>query len=320
MADAALIQPPKRIELKGIDVTAFQHPLDRQATDQLRKLRGFDTFMGKFIEYGFERIEYVLNIASSVRVGPRQLPKLHEMLQQSCAVLDIPEPELYVSQGGVNALTSGSNNPYIVLQGGLVDLMDDDEVMAVIAHELGHIKCRHVLYKCMARWIGLAGAIIGEMSLGIGGLLVKPIEMALLAWDRRSELSADRASLLALQEARPCINMLMKLAGGTTRLAGQMDPEEFLTQVRSYSDDMDHSTTDRVYRFLAGMYKGTHPFAIERAKALNDWIDSPEFEQILAGNYTRAAQPVTDGRCSKCGTFAQPGFVFCAGCGERLAW
>lgn len=320
MADATLIQPPKRIELKGIDVTAFQHPLDRQATDQLRKLKGFDTFMGKFIEYGFERIEYVLNIASSVRVGPRQLPKLHEMLQQSCAVLDIPEPELYVSQGGVNALTSGSNNPYIVLQGGLVDLMDDDEVMAVIAHELGHIKCRHVLYKCMARWIGLAGAIIGEMSLGIGGLLVKPLEMALLAWDRRSELSADRASLLALQEARPCINMLMKLAGGTTRLAGQMDPEEFLTQVRSYSDDMDHNTTDRVYRFLAGMYKGTHPFAIERAKALNDWIDSPEFEQILAGNYTRAAQPVTDGRCSKCGTFAQPGFVFCAGCGERLAW
>jgi len=320
MADAALIQPPKRIELKGIDVTAFQHPLDRQATDQLRKLKGFDAFMGKFIEYGFERIEYVLNIASSVRVGPRQLPKLHEMLQQSCAVLDVPEPELYVSQGGLNALTSGSNNPYIVLQGGLVDLMDDDEVMAVIAHELGHIKCRHVLYKCMARWIGLAGAIIGEMSLGIGGLLVKPIEMALLAWDRRSELSADRASLLALQEARPCINMLMKLAGGTTRLAGQMDPEEFLTQVRSYSDDLDHSTTDRVYRFLAGIYKGTHPFAIERAKALNDWIDSPEFEQILAGNYARAAQPVTDGRCSKCGTFAQPGFVFCAGCGERLAW
>ena len=320
MGDAALIQAPKRIELKGIDPTAFQHPLDRQATEQLSKLNGFDAFMSKFIEYGFERIEYVLNIASSVRVGPRQLPKLHEMLQQSCAVLDLDEPELYVSEGGVNAFTSGANNPYIVLQAGLVDLMDDDEVMAVIAHELGHIKCKHVLYKCMARWIGLAGAIVGEMSFGIGGLLVKPIEMALLAWDRRSELSADRASLLALQEARPCINMLMKLAGGTVRLAGQMDPEEFLTQVRSYSDDLDRSTTDRVYRFLAGMYKGTHPFAIERAKALNDWIDSPEFEQILAGNFKREAQPVVNGCCSKCGKFVEPGFVFCAGCGERIAW
>jgi hypothetical protein len=83
---------------------------------------------------------------------------------------------------------------------------------------------------------------------------------------------------------------------------------------------MDNRMSDRFYRFLAAMYKGTHPFAIERAKALNDWIDSPEFEQILAGNYAKEAQPVTDGRCSKCGTFAQPGFVFCAGCGERLAW
>lgn len=320
MADAALIQTPKRVELKGIDATAFQHPLDRQFADQLKKATGFDTFMKKFMEYGVERIEYVLNIASSVRVGPRQLPKLHEMLQQSCAVLDVPEPELYVSQGGVNAFTSGTNNPYIVLEAGLVDLMDDDEVMAVIAHELGHIKCRHVLYKSMARWIGVAGAILSDVTFGIGGYVLTPIEVALLAWDRRSELSADRASLLALQEARPCISMLMKLAGGTTRLAGQMDAEEFLTQVRSYGDDMDNKMSDRFYRFLAGMYKGTHPFAIERAKALNDWVDSPEFEQILAGNYIRAAQPVSDGRCSKCGTFAQPGFVFCAGCGERLAW
>jgi Zn-dependent protease with chaperone function len=320
MADAALIPTPKRIELKGIDPTAFQHPLDRQFADQLKKVKGFETFMTKFMEYGIERIEYVLAIASSVRVGPRQLPKLHEMLLQCCAVLDVPQPDLYVSQGGVNAFTSGTTTPYIVLEAGLVDLMDDDEVMAVIAHELGHIKCRHVLYKSMARWIGVAGAIIGEVTFGMGGLLVAPIESALLAWDRRSELSADRASLLAVQEARPCINMLMKLAGGTVRLAGEMDPEEFLAQVRSYGEDMDNRMSDRFYRFLAAMYKGTHPFAIERAKALNDWIDSPEFEQILAGNYAKEAQPVTDGRCSKCGTFAQPGFVFCAGCGERLAW
>lgn len=321
MADAALVTASKRVELKGMDPRAFQHPLDRQATDQVKKIRGFDTFMSKFIEYGFERMEYVLNIASSVRVGPSQMPKLHEMLTESCAILDVPKPDLYVSQGGVNALTAGANSPYIVLQTGLIDLMDDDEVMAVIAHELGHIKCQHVLYKSMARFIGFAGAVIGEMGIpGLGSMLLRTFEMPLLTWDRRSELTADRASLLVMQEARPCITMLMKLAGGSTRLASQMDPEEFLQQVRSYSEDMDKSATDRVYRFLAGMYRGTHPFAIERAKALNDWIDGPEFEQIVAGNYAREAQPVKDGCCMKCGTFVQPGFVFCAGCGERIAW
>ena len=319
MSDAALVPIPKRVELKGIEPVAFQHPLDRQATEQLKKVKGFDIFMGKFIEYGFERIIYVLNIASSVRVGPRQFPKLHGMLQTACAVLDVSEPELYVSQGDVNAFTFGANNPCIMLQTGLLDLMDDDEVMAVIAHELGHIKCRHVLYKSMAGAIGAAGEVVGDVAFGIGGLLMLPIEMALRSWDRRSELTADRAALLVMQEARPCITMLMKLAGGSTRLVAEMDPEEFLNQVRAYGEDMDRSSTDRVYRFMAGMYKGTHPFVIERAKALNDWIDSPEFEQILAGNYARKGLLVVNGRCSKCSTFVQPGFAFCAGCGERLA-
>lgn len=323
MSDVALVPISNsvalnRVELKGIDPTAFQHPLDRQATEKMKRVKGFDLFMGKFIEYGFERIMYVLNIASSVRVGPRQMPKLYEMLQESCAVLDVPEPELYVSQGSVNAFTFGANNPCIMLQTGLLDLMDDHEVMAVIAHELGHIKCRHVLYKSMAVAIGAAGEKICDVAFGLGGLLVLPLEAALGAWDRRSELSADRAALLVMQEARPCITMLMKLAGGSTRMAEQMDPEEFLNQVRAYGEDMDRSTTDRAYRFMAGMSKGTHPFVIERAKALNDWIDSPEFEQILAGNYMRVATPVTNGRCTKCGTFVQPDFMFCAGCGDRV--
>ena len=321
MADVALVPTTKRVELKGIDAKAFQHPLDRQAIEQVKKIKGFDTFMNKFIEYGFERMEYVLNIASSVRVGPKQFPKLYEMLQESCVVLDVPQPQLYVCQGGINAFTSGAGNPYIVLETGLLDLMDDDEVMAVIAHELGHIKCQHVLFKAMARGVGFASAVVAEMSIpGLGLILIKPIEIGLMSWDRRSELTADRASLLVLQEARPCIAMLMKLAGGSTRACGPDGPRRVSEQVRSYGEDMDRNTTDRVYRFLAGMYKGTHPFAIERAKALNDWIDSPEFEQILAGNYMKEAQPVKDGKCSKCGQFVQQGFVFCAGCGERIAW
>lgn len=319
MSDTALVPVSNRVELKGIDPAAFQHPLDRQASDKMKKVKGFDTFMSKFIEYGCERMMYVLNIASSVRVGPRQMPKLYDMLQKSCAVLDVPEPELYVCQGDVNAFTIGANNPCIILQTGLLDLMDDDEVMAVIAHEVGHIKCRHVLYKSMASMAGVAGEVIGEATFGIGGLLMLPIEIALSTWDRRSELSADRASMLVMQEARPCVNMLMKLAGGSSRLVDQMDPEEFLNQARAYGEDMDRSMTDRVYRFMAGAYKGTHPFIIERAKALNDWIDSPECGRILAGDYLTVGHRVIDGRCSKCSTFVQPGFVFCAGCGERLA-
>jgi len=98
---------------------------------------------------------------------------------------------------------------------GLLELMDDDEVMAVTGHELGHIKCGHALYKMMARGLKPLVEMAGRATLGIGSVVGAGVEAALLAWDRRSELSADRAALLTMQDPHPCIAMLMKLAGGT---------------------------------------------------------------------------------------------------------
>jgi len=62
---------------------------------------------------------------------------------------------------------------------GLLDLMNEDEVLAVIAHELGHIKSGHVLYKTMARVIGLLLTLIGDMTLGIGRIIGRSLEAAL---------------------------------------------------------------------------------------------------------------------------------------------
>lgn len=318
MTTTSLAKTPK-VALTGIDASAFQHPLDRQATNQLKKIKGFDTFVAKFLELGFERVNYVLNIASNVRVGPKQFPQLYAMLREGCNILDVPEPEFYVSAvQEVNAFTFGYNRPYIVIQAGLLEVMEDDEIMAVIAHELGHVKCGHVLYTTMARWIQLISEVAGELTLGIGSWIGKGIEVGLVNWSRRAELSADRASLLVMQDAPPCISMLMKLASGTSRLANQMNLEEFLNQARIYHEEMDNSLSDRFYRFVASTMQGTHPFTVERAKHLNDWVDSREFEQILAGNYPRAAQAIQEGRCPNCGELAHPTYKFCAVCGQLL--
>jgi hypothetical protein len=166
--ETALARKSVRVALKGIPATAFQHPLDRQATENLKKVKGFDWIVGKFIEYGFERIEYITHIGSGIRVGPKQMAMHYAMLRECCETLDIPEPEMYVMEGGVNAFTAGHNHPFIVLETGLLELMDDDETMAVIAHELGHIKCGHAhLRRPMAtdrnvlwkRWHASAGAL-----------------------------------------------------------------------------------------------------------------------------------------------------------------
>ena len=274
-----------RVRLKGLTASAFQHPLDRQATDKLKKLKGFDWLVGKFVEYGIERIQYVIHIGSGIRVSPNQMAKHYSMLQECCNILDVPEPEMYIMQGEVNAYTIGHNHPLIVIETGLLEVMNDDEVMAIIAHELGHIKCGHVLYTTMALGIKPLLEVVGKATLGIGQLVGAGIEAALLAWQRRSQLSSDRAALLALQDVEPCISGLMKLAGGTVRHVQDLDAKQFLMQARAYQEGMDQKMSDRFYRFMVN-FSGTHPFAVERARALDEWAESAEYKSILAGYYS----------------------------------
>ncbi len=293
--DAALMPRAERIRLKGLPPAAFQHPLDRQATENLKKIKGFDWLVGKFIEYGFERIDYITHIGGGIRVGPKQMSKHYAMLRECCDILDMAEPELYVMQGEVNAYTSGHNHPFIILETGLLELMDDDEVMAVIAHELGHIKCGHVLYKTMVR--GIKPLI--EMAGAIGAVAGAGIEAGLSAWNRRSELSADRAALLAMQRPQPCLTMLMKIAGGTTRHVEWLDSAQFLNQARAYKEGLDQKTSDRFYRFIANM-GSSHPFPVERARALDEWVGSPEYNDILAGKWPGPVSVVKMKTCPTC--------------------
>ncbi len=143
----------------------------------------------------------------------------------------------------------------------------------------------------MAQQIDNLIALVKDFLPGVGQLVGAGIDwtikIALLNWARRSELSADRAALLVMQQPTTCISMLAKLAGGTVRLAAQLDSEEFLRQAQMYAEEGDQGNRNRFYHFVAGMYQGTHPFVVERVKYLNDWIKGPEYRQILAGNYPR---------------------------------
>ncbi len=317
MENSALNPTLKRAPLTGLPASAFQHPLDRQATENLKKIKGFDWLVKKFIEYGIERIEYVNNIGGAVRIGPRQMSKHYAMLLECCSILDVPEPELYVQQGGVNAFTSGHTNPFIVVQTGLLEIMEDREVMAVLAHELGHIKCGHVLYKMMARGIKPLMEMVGNATMGIGGLVGAGIEAGLLVWDRRAELSSDRAALLVMQDVRPCVTMLMKLAGGAKGHAEWLDAEQFLNQARAYKEGLDQSMTDRFYRFMANT-QATHPFPVERARAIDEWVNTPEYNDIIAGNYSSNGQMTKTITCPTCNQTSAQGTKFCISCGTPL--
>jgi Zn-dependent protease with chaperone function len=258
--------------LPGISVDEFRHPLDQRATAALKQVPGLDKVLAKILEIGLERMLYIENISSNLRVTPKMFPRLHKSLVWATKILDVPEPELYVTTDPrPNAWTYGHTKPFITLTTGLIDMMTDEEVFFVIGHEVGHIKGGHVLYGTMARNIAAIIALLGEVTFGIGSLLGRGLVYALLEWFRCAELTSDRAALLCVQDLEPARNTFMKLAGGTTRLAGEIDREEFLRQIREY-EDIDRSTLDRAYKFLMTLDR-THPFAMQRAKEAELWFE-----------------------------------------------
>jgi len=266
--------------LKGLAPDEFQHPADVAATEALQKVPGLDKAIKKVMEYGLERLYYLDNIASNVRVTEDMFGRLHRSLVWGCTILEVDEPELYVTVDPTpNAWTYGDTSPFIVLTSGLVDLLDDEERLFVIAHELGHIKAGHVLYTLVAKNIAALIELLGQATLGIGALLGQGLVYALLEWYRKAELTADRAGLLCVQDLDPAVRTFMKLSGGATRLFDDMDRDAFLRQIRAY-EDADRSELNRAYKLLLTLGR-THPYSILRAKELDTFF-TDGYRAILA--------------------------------------
>jgi Zn-dependent protease with chaperone function len=271
--------------LTGLLAEDFRHPSDARATDTLKKIPGLDRLLAKILEYGLERLFYVDNIASNIRVTPKMFGRLHRSLTWATKILDVPEPEMYVQVDPVpNAFTYGHTKPFITLTSGLIDMLSDEELFFVIGHEVGHIKAGHVLYGTMARNIATVVNLIGQATLGLGALLGQGLVIALYDWYRCAELTSDRAALLCVQDIEPARDVFMKLAGGTTRLAAEMDRGEFLRQVEAY-EEVDRATLDKAYKILLTLYR-THPFAMQRAKMLDVW-HADGYEELMARRASR---------------------------------
>ena len=265
-----------------INAGEFQHPWDATATETLKSVPGLDKVIAKIMEYGLERIFYLENTASNVRVTARQFPRLHRSLMWGCKILGVEEPEMYVELNPLpNAYTYGHTRPFIVLTSGLVDMLDDEERFFIISHELGHIKAGHVLYTIMARNIADIVSIVGQATFGIGTIVGQGLVLALHDWYRKAELTCDRAGLLCVQDIDPCIRTFMKLAGGARQLYSEMERQEFLRQIRDY-EAADDSMLNKAYKVLITAYR-THPFPILRAKELDAWHSSPDGYRKLAG-------------------------------------
>jgi Zn-dependent protease with chaperone function len=268
-----------RVRLTGISSRAYEHPADRSALVALRKLSGFDTLLRKLFGLFNERAFRLTYLAGSVRASERQFPHIYELVRDGSYILDLPEvPEVFVFQNPlVNAMALGRDKPFIVITTGMVNLYDPEELRWVIGHELGHILSGHAVYRTMLLWlIQLASRIAWTpIAMGLGAII-----WGLEEWFRKSELSCDRAGLLAGQDVDAARRALMKLAGGAQ--LSELNPDAFREQAHEY--DAVPDLRDSILKILQ-LQGNTHPFAVVRFAEMDYWATHGDYERILGGDY-----------------------------------
>jgi Zn-dependent protease with chaperone function len=264
--------------LIGLKADSFRHPLDLEATRALKQIPGIDMLVRNWLGPMAEQVFYVENIASSVLVGENQLPDLYKLLLDACKILDIDPPQLYVRQHPApNAYTFAvrGKQPFVVLHTSLIDMLTPEEIQAVIAHELGHLKCDHSVYLTPVNLLILAAAIVPN----VGTFVAQAIQTQLLEWVRCAEFTCDRAALLATQDPKVVMSVLMKLAGGSPMLAPQLNLDAFVAQARAY-DDISKTELGEMVK-AARTAQLTHPVPVLRAREIDRWASSTEYQTLL---------------------------------------
>ena len=264
----------------------YIHPADSKALAAVKAIPGVDSALKKLLEWTGESAIRVMFMASAVKVTPKQCPDLHAKLQIACTTLGVDMPDLYIQQNPlVNAFTGGVEKPIIVLHSALIERLNDEETLAVIAHEVGHIHAEHVLYLTAAKLMeALANLSVARLIPGseiVKFIVSAGIASALLAWARRAELSCDRAALLTVQDPHVVGRTMMKLAGGT--FAAKIDYDQFLEQGREFQKNYDEKKLDKFWADIinAGL---SHPFPIWRVSEIIKWVESGEYDEVMKKN------------------------------------
>lgn len=264
--------------LIGLKADLFRHPLDLQATNTLKQLPGLDIAIRSVLGSVAEQFFYLNNIASSVLVSEKQLPDLHKLLIEACEILDLEPPQLYVQQNPTpNAYTFAmrGKQPFVVLHTSLIEMLTPEEIQAVIAHELGHLKCEHGVYLTMVNLLVLAANLLPPW----GTVLAQSLQDQMLQWVRCAEFSCDRAALLAIQDPKVVMSVLMKLAGGSPTLSPQLNIDAFIEQAKAYDSIGSEGLGEMLQ--AAQTAQLTHPVPVIRAREIERWARSAEYQTIL---------------------------------------
>ena len=255
----------------------------------------FGGVIGLIVAFGFALLmnlwtywfsdKLALTMARAHEVAPEQEPRLHSMVEEVAGMAGLPKPRVYIVENDApNAFATGRNPKHsvVAVTTGIMRILNEDELKAVLAHELGHIKNRDILVSAivatiasavmfiafMARWslffggfgrsrnqtanlIGLVAMILIAILAPIGAMVIR------MAISRQREYGADEAGARISGRPLALASALRKL-----QMGAQMRPMQV-------SESTAHMYTVSPLRsdFMGNLFS-THPPVEERIARL----------------------------------------------------
>lgn len=187
--------------------------------------------------------------AHAVPVSEQEAPQLYAAVRDLCTKANMPMPRLYLTpEQQPNAFATGRNEKHAVVAvtQGLLQALTPEEVKAVLAHELSHVRHRDILIGSVAAAMAMAITLVARMAMfgamfGGGGndrdrnpigelamLILAPIAAAVIqmAVSRSREFEADRGSKELLGTGEPLVSALEKLDAYSRRIPMNVDPAQ----------------------------------------------------------------------------------------------
>jgi heat shock protein HtpX len=183
-----------------------------------------------------------LKMSGAKPIEESEAPRLYQIVRELTTRADLPMPKLYmIPQDQPNAFATGRNpkNSAVAVTRGITQLLSEDELRGVLAHELAHVKHRDILIQSVAATIGAAITYLGYMLLWFGGddesplslvaslalVLLAPIAATIiqLSISRQREFAADAGGAEISGNPESLASALLRLEEGAKAIPMQVN-------------------------------------------------------------------------------------------------
>ncbi|MBL8833962.1 MAG: zinc metalloprotease HtpX [Rhodospirillales bacterium] len=247
----------------------------------------------------------VLSMYGAREVGPDEAPRFHRIVADLAARAGLPMPKVYlIDDPQPNAFATGRNpeNAAVAATRGLLEMLDEREVAAVMAHELAHVKNRDTLTMTVTATIAGAIGMLANFAMFFGGnrergglgpigtiavMIVAPLAASLvqMAISRSREYAADRVGGEICGDPMALASALEKIAQGVAHIPSDAAERNPATAHLFIMNPLTGAGMDNLF--------STHPNPANRIAALTEQAREMA---VGGGPARRTSVPVTGRR------------------------